>query len=129
MTDSDTIGTYQSVAQEYRERHGDRSVIEELVEQFLDRLEAVTTENTETDSESIRADDERVSTDARHARIADVGCGPGWESATFTERGHEVVGVDLTPAFLRAARDEAPDAGLDVESVSDGDWVQLLARA
>lgn len=112
MTDADTIATYQSVAEEYRQRHGDRSGIRELVEQFLDRLEAVT--------------------DSERARIADVGCGPGWESATFADRGHEVVGVDLAPAFLRAAQSEAPDAELawmDMRSLGfvrdtfDGLWV------
>lgn len=90
MTDPDTIATYQSVADEYRERHGDRSRVEELVAEFLGAVEAAT-------------DDE-------DARIADVGCGPGWESATFADRGHEVVGADLTPRFLRIARNEAPVA-------------------
>lgn len=90
MTDPDTIATYQAVADEYRERHADRSVVEAQVEQFLTSVEA--------------------STNGARACVADVGCGPGWESATFVERGHEVVGIDLTPAFLRAARSEAPPA-------------------
>jgi SAM-dependent methyltransferase len=111
VTDSDTIATYQSVAEEYRERHGDRSGIAELVEQFLDALEATL--------------------DGESARIADVGCGPGWESATFAERGHAVVGVDLTPAFLDAAQAEAPSADfarMDMRSLGfaadafDGLW-------
>ncbi|WP_137287163.1 class I SAM-dependent methyltransferase [Halorussus salinisoli] len=96
MTDPDTISTYQSVADEYRERHDDRSPIRESVEQFLGSFE------TPPDGE--------WATDSEPARIADVGCGPGWESATFADSGHEVVGVDLTPAFLRAASDRAPDA-------------------
>jgi SAM-dependent methyltransferase len=103
MTDHDTIGTYQSVAEEYRERHGDRSVVAGSVEQFLDRLEAVSGENHPDDSDSGRTDSERV-------RIADIGCGPGWESAAFADCGHEVIGVDLAPAFLRTARSEAPNA-------------------
>ena len=111
MTDPDTISTYQSIAEEYRECHDDRSIVSELVERFLDPLEAA----IEGDS----------------ARIADVGCGPGWESATFAERGHEVVGVDLTPAFLRAAESEAPEASfarMDMRSLGfaaeafDGLW-------
>ena len=111
MTDSDTISTYQSVAEEYRERHGDRSGIAELVEQFLEALEA--------------------GVEGESARIADVGCGPGWESATFAERGHEVVGADLTPAFLATAREEAPSADfarMDMRSLGfaansfDGLW-------
>ncbi|UPV99584.1 class I SAM-dependent methyltransferase [Halorussus gelatinilyticus] len=90
MTDRDTIATYQSVADEYEERHRDRSVVRELVEEFLAALD--------------------VATDSDAARVADVGCGPGWESAAFADRGHEVVGVDLTPAFLRDAADRAPNA-------------------
>ena len=90
VTDDDTIATYQSVADEYRERHDDRAVVADVVERFLDAV----------------AD----ATDGDPGRVADVGCGPGWESATFAERGHDVLGVDLTPAFLRAAREEAPAA-------------------
>lgn len=89
MTDPGTIATYQSVADEYRELHADRTGVEGIVERFLTAVEGVAEEG---------------------ARIADVGCGPGWESATFAERGHEVVGIDLTPNFLRAAREVAPAA-------------------
>jgi len=111
MTHLDTVATYQSVAEEYRERHADRSTVRALVEQFLDALDDAT--------------------EGERARVADVGCGPGWESATFAERGHEVVGVDLTPAFLRLARDEAPAASfarMDMRSLGlatdavDGLW-------
>jgi SAM-dependent methyltransferase len=42
--------------------------------------------------------------------VLDVGCGPGWESATFTDRGFEVLGVDLTPGLLDIATEEAPTA-------------------
>lgn len=90
MTDPDTIATYQSVAEEYRDRHADRSAVAALVDRFDD---------------AVAAADEGAS-----ARVLDVGCGPGWESATFAGRGHEVLGVDLTPAFLRAARRDADAA-------------------
>ncbi len=111
MTDPDTIGTYEAVADEYQERNADRTGVEALVERFLTAVE-------------------RETGDA-HTRIADIGCGPGWESATFTDRGYSVVGVDLTPNFLRTARDIAPSAGfarmdmrcLSFESDSfDGLW-------
>ncbi|WP_433633873.1 class I SAM-dependent methyltransferase [Halomicrococcus sp. NG-SE-24] len=90
MTDLDTVATYQSVADEYRERHADRSAVADLVDRFLDAVEPPEGRAT--------------------ARVADVGCGPGWESATFAEHGHDAVGVDLTPAFLRTARERAGDA-------------------
>jgi len=89
MTDPETIATYQSVAEEYRELHADRTDVEPLVERFLSAVDG---------------------TAGANARIADIGCGPGWESATFSEHGHDVVGIDLTPNFLRAARDVAPEA-------------------
>ncbi|SFK98398.1 Methyltransferase domain-containing protein [Halogranum rubrum] len=91
MTDSDTIRTYQSVAEEYAERNGNRSGVGHLVDAFLDAINA-----TDTDDES--------------TYVADIGCGPGWESATFGAAGHDVVAVDLTPAFLRLARENAPEA-------------------
>lgn len=111
MTDPETIATYQSVAEEYRELHADRTGVEPLVERFLSAVEG---------------------TAGANARIADVGCGPGWESATFSEHGHEVVGIDLTPNFLRAARDVAPEAAfarMDMRRLAfesgefDGLWV------
>jgi SAM-dependent methyltransferase len=74
---SETVGTYEAVADEYEDRHRDRSAIAELVERF----------------------DEAV--DGR--RVLDVGCGPGWETETFAKRGYEVLGVDLTLAFLDRA--------------------------
>lgn len=111
MTDPDTIETYQAVADEYRDRNADRTGVEELVDRFLEAVEGAA--------------------DGDHARIADVGCGPGWESATFSDHGHSVVGIDLTPNFLRAARDVAPTAEfarMDMRSLSlesdsfDGLW-------
>lgn len=92
MTDPETVDTYQSVAARYRERHADRSGVAGLVERFLPLVEAAV--------------------DGTDGRVLDVGCGPGWEAATFADAGHEVVAVDLTPAFLAAAREEAPAAAL-----------------
>ena len=83
-----TVATYERVAPEYRERHADRSVVAGAVETFLDALD-------ETDGE----------------RVLDVGCGPGWESATFRERGLDVTAIDLSRAFLDATGDVAP--GID----------------
>lgn len=73
---SATIETYERVADEYADRHADRTEIAPLLESFLDRLEP-------------------------NSRIADVGCGPGWESEAMTARGHDVVGIDRSPSFCR----------------------------
>ena len=85
-TTADTLATYERVADEYRERHGDRRVVADAIETFLDAL----------------GDEDR--------QILDVGCGPGWESATFSERGLDVTAIDLSPAFLTATGEVAPAA-------------------
>lgn len=88
MTDPETVETYQSVADEYGKRHADRSTVEEQVERFLTAVEETTARE--------------------RARIVDVGCGPGWESSTFSAHGH--VGADLTPTFLRSASERVSAA-------------------
>lgn len=44
----------------------------------------------------------------RNARILDAGCGPGRHAGYLSERGHEVVGVDLDPTLIEIARAEHP---------------------
>lgn len=116
MSDPDTIATYEAVADEYRERHGDRSKVAEIVDPFLDALADAT--------------GGRSSTNGR-GRVLDAGCGPGWESATFAEAGYDVLGIDLSTEFLAAASETAPAADfarMDMrslglgESVVDGVW-------
>ena len=47
-------------------------------------------------------------------RVLDVGCGPGRHAIELARRGMQVVGVDLSPAFLSIARRRAGDAGVSV---------------
>ncbi|UPM42627.1 class I SAM-dependent methyltransferase [Halocatena salina] len=75
-----TIATYESVAEQYCERHADRTVVEPLLDRFLGGVDG--------------------------DRVLDVGCGPGWETETFAQRGYDPIGVDLTPAFLRLASEQ-----------------------
>jgi SAM-dependent methyltransferase len=44
------------------------------------------------------------------ARILDAGCGPGLYAVPLAELGHEVTGIDVSPAALRHARALARDA-------------------
>ena len=44
----------------------------------------------------------------RNARVADLGCGPGWYGERLRRRGHSVVGLDQSGAMLRAAARESP---------------------
>ena len=45
---------------------------------------------------------------ARGSRVLDAGCGPGRISGELHARGHEVVGVDVDPALIEAAREDYP---------------------
>ncbi|HET7323443.1 MAG TPA: class I SAM-dependent methyltransferase [Halococcus sp.] len=97
---ADTLVTYERVASEYRERHDDRSVITDAIETFLNAL------------------------DHEDERVLDVGCGPGWESAMFSEYGFDVTAIDLAPAFLAAAGKIAPDtvrARMDMRTLGFAD--------
>jgi SAM-dependent methyltransferase len=42
------------------------------------------------------------------ARVLDAGCGPGRVGAVLHERGHTVVGVDVDPVLIEAARADHP---------------------
>jgi SAM-dependent methyltransferase len=50
-------------------------------------------------------------------RVLDLCCGSGRFALEFARRGHPVTGVDLTPAYLAAARRAACREKLDVEWV------------
>lgn len=45
---------------------------------------------------------------APHSRILDAGCGPGRVGAVLQARGHHVVGVDVDPVLIEAAREDHP---------------------
>ena len=51
------------------------------------------------------------------ALVADLGCGTGSLSVLLAERGHTVVGVDVSPAMLERARAKAERSGVDVTFV------------
>lgn len=53
------------------------------------------------------------------SRILDLCCGPGRHSLELARRGHRVVGVDRTAAYLEEAREEARRERLAVEFLQD----------
>jgi SAM-dependent methyltransferase len=87
-----TVETYERIAETYATVHGDREQIAELVEQFVSAVDDA-------------VDDSPVCS----PRVLDVGCGPGWESASFVEAGFETVSFDLTRSFLDETRERVPD--------------------
>lgn len=46
----------------------------------------------------------------RGARLLDAGCGPGRHGGHLARLGHRVVGVDIDPVLVEAARADHPDA-------------------
>ncbi len=46
-------------------------------------------------------------------RVADLGCGTGSLSVLLATAGHEVTGIDLSPAMVERARQKARDTGID----------------
>ncbi|MFI9328280.1 class I SAM-dependent methyltransferase [Kitasatospora sp. NPDC052868] len=94
--------SYDTVAEEYRQRIGD-----ELADKPLDRaLLGMLAE------EAVRSG----------APVADLGCGPGHVAGWLAERGAQVVGIDLSPAMVEIARREHP--GVEFRQ---GDLLELPA--
>ncbi len=46
----------------------------------------------------------------RQARLLDAGCGPGRHGGFLASLGHEVVGADVDPVLIQAARADHPDS-------------------
>ncbi len=65
-----------------------------------------------TDAAALRRLRELAAALPERARVADLGCGPGWFGERLRRQGHSVVGFDLSDAMLRATRGRAPKLGL-----------------
>lgn len=50
-------------------------------------------------------------------RVLDVGCGTGSLGLLLATQGHEVTGIDFSPAMVAAARAKAATAGLDARFI------------
>lgn len=61
--------------------------------------------------------------------VLDLGCGDGTTALPEAELGANVLGVDLTPALVAAARERAKAAGLDNIRFQEGDASDLSGLA
>ncbi|MHB0896318.1 MAG: class I SAM-dependent methyltransferase [Spirochaetales bacterium] len=61
----------------------------------------------------------RLSSLAPGARVLDLCCGVGRHTVELSKRGFRVTGVDITAAYLSAAKETAEAAGADPELVLD----------
>lgn len=52
------------------------------------------------------------------SRVLDAGCGPGRIGAALHDRGHTVVGVDVDPVLIEAARADHPGPRWEVADLS-----------
>lgn len=59
------------------------------------------------------------------SRLLDAGCGPGRHGGYLSRRGFEVVGVDIDPILIEAARAEHPDATWLVSDLATLDLAAL----
>ncbi len=57
----------------------------------------------------------------RGARILDAGCGPGRVGGELAARGHDVVGVDVDPELIEAAKKDFPEVAWLVGDLSELD--------
>lgn len=56
-----------------------------------------------------------------HAKILDIGCGPGRDAKIFSELGFDVVGIDFSPKMIEIAKQNVPQASfyvMDIENLT-----------
>ncbi|MFV2083154.1 class I SAM-dependent methyltransferase [Micromonospora sp. LOL_021] len=71
---------------------------------YVDRFRSLARDGADLDGEA-RLVDAML---PRTARVLDAGCGPGRVGAALAAAGHDVVGVDLDPVLIDAARQDHP---------------------
>jgi SAM-dependent methyltransferase len=84
---------------------------------YIDRFRRMAADGADLDGEA-RLIDAMV---PRGARILDAGCGTGRVGGALAARGHDVVGVDLDPKLIAAAREDHPGSQWLVGDLSELD--------
>lgn len=73
---------------------------------YIERFRSMASEGADLQGESRLVD----VLAPRGARLLDAGCGPGRHGGHLASLGHRVVGVDIDPALIEAARADHPGA-------------------
>ncbi|MGA8046813.1 MAG: class I SAM-dependent methyltransferase [Dermatophilaceae bacterium] len=73
---------------------------------YIERFRVMAAEGADLQGESRLVD----VLSPRGARLLDAGCGPGRHGGHLARLGHRVVGVDIDPALIAAAREDHPGA-------------------
>jgi SAM-dependent methyltransferase len=84
---------------------------------YIDRFRKMATEGVDLAGEA-RLLDAML---ARGSRVLDAGCGPGRVGAELAARGHVVVGVDVDPELIAAAKSDHPGPTWLVADLSELD--------
>ncbi|MHB1066710.1 MAG: class I SAM-dependent methyltransferase [Candidatus Nanopelagicales bacterium] len=71
---------------------------------YVERFRAMAAEGADLEGEARLID----AMAAPRSRVLDAGCGPGRTSGALSRRGHDVVGVDVDPVLIDAARADHP---------------------
>ena len=84
---------------------------------YVDRFRRLAAEGVDLDGEARFVD----ALLPRAARVLDAGCGPGRVGAALHARGHAVVGVDVDPELIEAARADHPGPRWEVADLAELD--------
>ncbi len=104
MSTEETIATYNRIAADFAKHHQDRSVLATALARFVALV-------------------------PHNGLVADVGCGPGFDSSALRQQGMRAIGLDLSWRMLQIGRSlypgeyvQADMRRLPVGSGVDGIW-------
>lgn len=89
---------------------------ERMLAEHLSQQHDAASRRTETvDAQVAWIAEEHLSAEPK--RVLDLGCGPGLYAQRLARLGHEVRGIDFSPASIRHAREQASTEGLEIDYV------------